>query len=135
MREIKFRVWDGEDMLPVGDSTEFKNAKVHKIRVTHKYNNLLESDCKDFHVMQFTGLHDKNGNEIYEGDIIGDWVEVDGKMEQSKHTVFFHEQEGQWMLDNSLHQDRTHLFSLAQELRDFEYEIIGNIHENPELLS
>lgn len=84
-------------------------------------------------VGQFTGLHDKNGKDIYDGDIIGDWVEVDGKMEQSRQTVFFHEKEGQWMLDNSFHQDQTHFFSLAQELRDFEYEIIGNIHENAEL--
>lgn len=84
-------------------------------------------------VGQFTGLQDKNGKEIYEGDILGDWTDIDGKMEQSRQAVFWHEVEGQWMLDNSFHQDRSHFFSLAGELRDFEYEIIGNIHENPEL--
>lgn len=82
---------------------------------------------------QFTGLKDKNGKEIYEGDIIGDWVELDGKQEQSKQTVFWHESEGQWMLDYSFSQDRSHFFSLASDLRDFEYEVVGNIHENPEL--
>ena len=72
--------------------------------------------------------------EIYAGDIIGDWTDVDGKMEQSKQTVYFDEMLGGWMLDNSLKQDRSLCYSLHSELQDFEYEIIGNIYENPDLL-
>ena len=85
-------------------------------------------------IRQFTGFKDKNEVEIYEGDIIGDWIDVDGKMEQSKQTVYFDEMLGQWMLDNSMKQDKTVSYSLFSELQDFEYEIIGNIYENPELL-
>ena len=83
---------------------------------------------------QFTGLHDKNGKEIYEGDIIGDWTEIDGKMEQSRLTVYFDEMLGQWMIDISFNQDFTTSCPLFSELKYFEYEVLGNIHENPELL-
>ena len=85
-------------------------------------------------VAQFTGQYDKKLKEIYEDDIVGDWTNVDGIMEQSKQTVYFDELLGQWMLDNSLKQDKTISYSLFSELQDFEYEIIGNIYENPELL-
>ena len=85
-------------------------------------------------VAQFTGQYDKKLKEIYEDDIVGDWTNVDGIMEQSKQTVYFDELLGQWMLDNSLKQDKTFSYSLFSELQDFEYEIIGNIFENPDLL-
>ena len=85
-------------------------------------------------IRQFTGFKDKNGKEIYDMDIIGDWTDVDGKMDQSKQTVYFDEMLGGWMLDNSLKQDRSLCYSLHAELQDFEYEIIGNVFENPDLL-
>lgn len=121
-RQIKFRAWDGEQMIYEGGKG-FLNY-LHSHEILQKYET----------VMQFTGVKDKNGKEIYEGDILGDWFEDEGKRIQSRQTVFFHEKEAQWMLDNSYSQDRTHFFSLAGELKDFDYEIIGNIHENPELL-
>ena len=96
----------------------------------------LRSDkLDDIILIEQTPFTDKNGEEIYEGDIIGDWVEVDGKMELSRLTVYFDEMLGQWMLDISFNQDLTSSYSLFSELKDFEYEIIGNIYENPELIS
>ena len=85
-------------------------------------------------IRQFTGFKDKNEVEIYAGDIIGEWTDVDGKMEQSKQTGYFDEMLGQWMLDNSMKQDKTVSYSLFSELQDFEYEIIGNIYEDSCLL-
>ena len=118
--------------------------RVLKFRAFDKTNNqmfyweLPNFDSKHAshydNLMQFTGLKDQKGNDIYEGDIIGDWTDVDGKMEQSKLTVYFDEMLGQWMLNNSSKQDKTISYSLFSELQDFEYEIIGNIYENPDLL-
>lgn len=89
----------------------------------------------DIILIEQTPFTDKNGEEIYEGDIIGDWTEIDGKMQQSRLTVYFDEMLGQWMLDISFNQDLTSSCSLFSELKDFEYEVLGNIYENPELIS
>jgi len=85
-------------------------------------------------VGQFTGLPDKNGKKIFEGDILSDYVEEENEILQSWQAVHFDTQLGQWMLDSSYKQDRTCSYALFNELKDFDYEVIGNIHDNPELI-
>ena len=89
----------------------------------------------DVILIEQTPFTDKNGEKIYEGDVIGDWAEIDGKMEQSRLTVHFDEMLGEWKLYISFNQDRTSSCSLFSELQYFEYEVLGNIYENPELIS
>ena len=84
------------------------------------------TEVKPESVGQFTGLHDKNGKEIYEGDILnfGNNNHVEVKFENGAFTVFS-EPLG-WDFDS----DDTPI------LTDFKYcEIIGNIHENPSLIN
>ena len=123
MRELKFRAWD-------------KSQKY----MAYQGNPDLETlSSFMFHfgediVLQSTGFFDKNENEIFEGDILSDWNEVDGKQVQSFLQVFWCNSDGAWKLDSSFNQDKSSGYLLSEELSSFVYEISGNIYENPELL-
>ena len=123
MRELKFRAWD-------------KSQKY----MAYQGNPDLETlSSFMFHfgediVLQSTGFFDKNENEIFEGDILSDWNEVDGKQVQSFLQVFWCNSDGAWKLDSSFNQDKSSGDLLSEELSSFVYEISGNIYENPELL-
>jgi len=108
MRTIKFRAWN-------------KEIK----RMVNKLNLNFEQD--DFHVlMQFTGLHDKNGKEIYEGDILNTWDEEDSDENEYKEIKF---KDGQWWWGN----DGGNSCPLY-DIDTTRFEVIGNIYENPELI-
>jgi uncharacterized phage protein (TIGR01671 family) len=102
MREIKFRAWDS------------KNKKMI-------YFDLSDTIApSQDHIMQYTGLKDKNGIEIYEDDIL-DEVGKNWKVERDDG--------GAWMLDIDNGRGRKYLHPINQHL-----EIIGNIYDNPKLL-
>ena len=87
------------------------------------------------HKTQFTGLHDKHGKKIFEGDVISDeFLDPYEGLIVSKETVYFDETLGSWMLDQSDKQDRSYCTTLAENLLDYEYTVIGNIYEHPQLL-
>jgi len=119
MRELKFRAWDqsqkymayqGEPDLETRTSFFFHFGK--------------------YILMQSTNFKDKHNKEIFEGDILGDWYDNDGKPELSKKQVFWCENAGAWKLDNSFNQNATRGDLLSDELLRFAYEITGNIYEN-----
>lgn len=124
-REIKFRAWNDGEMLSVPINSNYGLSR---------FFGFLREDAI---LMQFTGFKDKNGKEIYDRDILQDSIkdEDTGQIIKSKETVYFDELLGGWMLDQSFEQDRNYGTSLFQNLLDFDYEIIGNVFENPELLN
>lgn len=126
-REIKFRVWDIELYMWINNIGMGKD------------NTLCKGTEKRFAVMQYIGLKDKNGNEIYEGDILCNdeyqtW-EWRGVVKFS-HGVF-----GVEWLSNVKSQSMVGSWGQKHNLRKLDDDIverqiiIGNIYENPELLS
>jgi len=88
----------------------------------------FRSDRDPAAIMQYTGLKDKNGKEIYEGDIVkGNLIYKGGKL-MTMGCVEYNNSFGAFCLRN----DGGQTFFDKHYLGDF--EIIGNIHENPDLL-
>ena len=146
-RKIKFRAWDEQQQImhndfqfvKTGDEGNdwivFTSDKQTLTTIPHPLENPFFS--QQLKIMQFTGLHDKNGKEIYEGDILNqkvhkeqnNWAsEMIHKPENAfpisfKNGSFVDECNrpiGEWIVNIVSHQ--------------VEFEVIGNIYENPELL-
>nr|DAS78359.1 MAG TPA: YopX protein [Caudoviricetes sp.] len=95
------------------------------------WGGICESDCFDFKdviLMQSTGLKDKNGKEIFEGDVVRQ-VRTQPTTENETITGVVTMIEGTWLIMNDCEQLASKLWSETDE-----NEIIGNIYENSELL-
>lgn len=114
-RIIKFRAWDTTEKKWYRFDSGFLEYQELLTGKTIAYSDLV----KEIVLMQFTGLTDKNGKEIYEGDVL----ETDGgeKLEVKWNSMFACFRFG---------NQATHDYDIAIRMK-----IIGNIYENPELLS
>lgn len=83
----------------------------------------------DLHLMQSTGLLDKNGKEIFEGDVLA--IETDEGVTNLK--VFWDEKHALFMFESKKYNEKDLLAELVED-NTYPFEIIGNIYENPELL-
>lgn len=113
-RELKFRAWDGKNMILFSDMTIGIERRYNKPYVFFNTDTFGgEVRLGKHEVMQFTGLHDKNGKEIYEGDILSNYR---GSIYTVDDMIDFHF----YVADNP------GWFSIS--------EVIGNRFENPELI-
>lgn len=111
-REIKFRAWDISD----------KDKGAYMLGPYNLTDSIFNNkDIRSMILMQYTGLKDKNGKEIYEGDIL------------KEHGIVAWNDEGhRWSAIDLKWNDRKEWHDLDYLTSPF--EIIGNIYENPELI-
>lgn len=147
MRELKFRVWskrtqdyhtpiDEEDYDADGVNLWLQmcidtNGRLYFIEtsnedadyeyVTHDCEIIDSEDAKNFIIEQYTGLKDKNGKEIYEGDIVQIDDHILGDFEVLWHNLG-------WTIRRSVG------FETLSVHKSEDIVVIGNIHENYELL-
>lgn len=130
MREIKFRAFNKQCSCKSCGGTFTSWERLLKIRYTtnpDQPNNFFEDD--DYVLEQFTRLHDKNGKEIYEGDIIR-IEEYSDVLPVHNAAVIF--EDGAFKVKGKyIHSSIIHYMEGNSLPR---FEVIGNIHENPELL-
>ena len=112
MREIKFRAWDSISKSPTKSGVQFNNTTMQ-----------LES-VSGITLMQFTGLKDCSGKDIYEGDIL----KVTDPMGDPMNNF-----EVAYSSDGTIDFDYTHLGWAMKS--GYRFKVIGNIYENPELIN
>jgi len=132
-REIKFRAWHkgvkimqlvvNLDWSTIGDRKidglwSIEGIDIVKTRSSGGSTKFVRQE--DYVLMQFTGLLDKNGKEIYEGDIVKDG--------EYKHQIIHSEKNLGFMLEEIKNGTLRDFYPY-----DIDYEVIGNIYENPEL--
>lgn len=125
MREIKFRAWDKNSKTMIYQDKDYDIISGLKVLFEE-----LANPARSFKLMQFTGLHDKNGKEIYQKDILGGIWETlfINYCEKCKQNQIFNYDFGcmscigdvQWI-------------EVVEDEK--ELEVIGNIYENPDLLT
>lgn len=122
MREIKFRAWDREFMI---EWENMKSVSLHELSESIIIDAPGEGDQLDIVAMQYTGLKDKNDKEIYEGDIVEYWY-------SNRNGAWKYRKEVKYII--CCYGVTTYNgFTIISDINR-KCKVIGNIHENPELL-
>lgn len=129
MREVKFRIWDGIKLI-YQDDINYIDFRSGFASVFDEYN-YVDNCSKGIdidNIMQYTGLKDIEGKEIYEGDIVEkEFVDFSNRDKFIGIIKFI---DGCWCVEN---ENKRRAYFLFNET-DIN-SVIGNIYENPELLN
>lgn len=124
-RKIKFRAWDKK--------TKSMIKEVYEIGLGNRNNPekwLVGDDRQtdNFELMQYTGLKDKNGKEIYEGDILRCYFDKN----QIADWLYLHFSDK--VLEQGFFDEIVEIPEIYTKSFPENIEVLGNIYENPELL-
>lgn len=124
MREIKFRMWHKniKQMYDVGLINLQQGLIFIKNYLVYTQSSFA---IEEVELMQYTGLKDKNGKEIYEGDI----VKIDCPTMKMTGEIKYSEMSAMFYIYDVIEDIEETLWYQKEE-----YEVIGNIYKNPELL-
>lgn len=118
MKEIKFRVYDKRNWT---NKMKYSKMEVYDDMVAFRFGH-FDGELEDLILMQYTGLKDKNGKEIYEGDIVLYNYTMIG-------VVYYDEAKTSYILKPLNKTSSYEVLGLSTPL-----EVIGNIYEDPDLL-
>ena len=133
-RKIKFRAW-------IEKGCETKMGEVTSINLDEGYINYIVCNEQneieiiglayfdEYVLLQYTGLKDKNGKEIYEGDILKYNFPYDGRLKHTSPVTYLETQASFGVID--FYGNNIPLYDMPANNC---FEIIGNIYENPEFL-
>lgn len=134
----RFRVWSKQErrLIPSEDilAIDYENEEIDAQKIYFEDGLPVERDIytygfENIKLMQSTGLTDKNGKEIFEGDILS--IETDEENVRvevswdSKHALF--------VFESKKYNEKEALGELFED-NSYPFKIIGNIYENPELV-
>jgi len=121
MREMKFRAWDGDTKTLTPEATLQELCE----RSAGRGNPII--DWEALELMQYTYIKDRHGNDIFEGDVLrSDWAtyEVVFHLPDGKNNIY-------GFVKRAIDRDEWLGFNKCED----DSEIIGNVYENPELLT
>lgn len=121
MREIKFRAWDRVNKIMTYNPINAINFEGQILLNDGKFYDI---DKTDYILMQYTGLKDKKGKEIYEGDL--------AKSGEFIHQIIFKDGCFGFENINPINKISMNFAYMSKELARI-IEVVGNIYENPEL--
>ena len=132
-RDIKFRLWSkiGKKFIETDnpDLDFVINNNGYLYSIENFYGEVYILPQMDIEVLQFTGLQDRNGKEIYEGDILKYNFPYDGRLKYVSPVKFFETEASFGIKDR--YENEIPLYKIAANNY---FEVIGNIYENEELL-
>ena len=131
---MKYKLWDKENKEFLEDTWETEYAVLKNGNIIEIYDNGFGegysiSDLENIEVLQFTGLQDRNGKEIYEGNILKYNFPYDGRLKHVSPVKFLETEASFGIKDR--YENEIPLYRITANNY---FEVVGNIYENPELL-
>lgn len=129
---FKYRIYNKrtEEMLDVRLISYFSTGNICRVEAQNAVGDIkifddYKTSIEDIELLQCTGLKDKNGKLIYEGDLVKNWDNL-------IYQFFWQEDAACYLVENIRSKNKLGIYSLISYQNNL--EVIGNIYENKELL-